>query len=85
MIRRKLSYKRRLAQETLILDVTEEICTVMEEQGISKSELARLLKKSKGFVSQILSGERNMTLRTVADIANVLGYEFEVKLKVMVE
>jgi transcriptional regulator with XRE-family HTH domain len=31
--------------------------------------------KTKGFISQLLSGGRNLTLRTVADILHVLGYK----------
>lgn len=57
-----------VAQETVITEVTEEIWRRMEECGVSKAELARKLGASKGFVSQVLSGSRNMTLRTLADI-----------------
>lgn len=57
-----------VAQETLITEVTEKLWRRMEECGVSKSELAKKLGASKGFVSQVLSGSRNMTLRTLADI-----------------
>jgi|ERR1039458_3851083 transcriptional regulator with XRE-family HTH domain len=69
-------YERLLAQERLILDATEAIVGLLEEEKVSRQELARRLGKSKGFVSQLLSGERNMTLRTLADLGYVLGRRF---------
>jgi transcriptional regulator with XRE-family HTH domain len=75
---KKDDYERLLAQERLILDATEAIVGLLEEQGVSRQELARRLGKSKGFVSQILSGERNMTLRTLADLGYALGRSFSV-------
>ncbi|MGB8873226.1 MAG: helix-turn-helix domain-containing protein [Desulfobaccales bacterium] len=68
-------FRRLLAQEELILEVTEVLCGLLEAETISKKELANRLGKSKGFVSQLLNGGRNLTLRTVADILHVLGYK----------
>ena len=68
-------FRRLLSQEELILDFTETICDLLEKEKISRKELADLLGKSKGFVSQLLKGDRNPTLRTVADNFHVLGYK----------
>jgi len=68
-------FRKLLAQEELILEVTETICELLEEEKISRKELADRLGKSKGFISQLLNGGRNLTLRTVADILHVLGYK----------
>lgn len=68
-----------MAQEELILEVTETLCEVLEKEGISRKELAERLGKTKGFVSQLLNGGRNLTLRTVADILHVLGYGIAIK------
>jgi ribosome-binding protein aMBF1 (putative translation factor) len=73
------SYERLLRQETLIMDATETICEAMQEQGISRSDLARKIGKSKGFVSQVLSGKRNMRLRTLADMATALDIQIVVR------
>jgi transcriptional regulator with XRE-family HTH domain len=75
--RKKSNYDRLVAQETLILDATELIVELLERHSISRQELARKLGKSKGFVTQLLSGERNMTLRTLADLGYVLGQRIE--------
>jgi transcriptional regulator with XRE-family HTH domain len=66
-------FKKRLAQEEFILEVTEVICKIMRDKGISRKELSDLMGKSKASISQLLNGERNLTLRTVADILDVLG------------
>jgi transcriptional regulator with XRE-family HTH domain len=71
------NYDRLVEQETLIADATELICEVMEKDGVTRHELAKRLGKSKGFISQILTGERNMTLRTLADVMFALGHRFE--------
>jgi transcriptional regulator with XRE-family HTH domain len=67
-------FRRLFAQEDLIMEVTETLCELLEKEKISRKELADRLGKSKGFISQLLNGGRNLTLRTVADILHVLGY-----------
>jgi transcriptional regulator with XRE-family HTH domain len=73
-------YRRLVEQETLIFEVTEAIAEVLDGEGRSKSDLARALGRTKGFVSQLLSGSRNMTLRTVADLAFALDRRFKIDL-----
>ena len=72
-------FRKLLAQEELILEVTETICELLENEKISRKGLADRLGKSKGFISQLLKGGRNLTLRTVADILHVLGYKVALK------
>jgi transcriptional regulator with XRE-family HTH domain len=68
-------FRRLLAQEELILEVTETLCELLEKEKVSRKELADRLGKTKGFVSQLLNGGRNLTLRTVGNIIHVLGYK----------
>ena len=68
-------FARLMAQGDLIMEVTETLCELLEKEKISRKELADRLGKTKGFVSQLLNGGRNLTLRTVADILHVLGYK----------
>lgn len=73
---------RLFQQERLITEVTELICREMKDRRIKRSELAERLKKTRGRVSQILNGnERNLTLRTVADIFTALGRTLTVSAK----
>ena len=66
------AYERLLCQERLILDVTELLAGALEDGGVTRAELARRLGRTPGFVSQLLGGGRNLTLRTIADIAAAL-------------
>jgi|SRR3972149_3174385 len=72
--------KRLLRQEEFILEVAIAICEAMEREGVTKAELARRLGKTKGFVSQILAGGRNLTLRTVADVTDALGHKINIQV-----
>lgn len=70
--------KRLLAQETLILDATETVCEWLAAEGLSRADLAEKLGRSPAYVSQLLNGSRNMTLRTLADVACVLNREVRI-------
>jgi transcriptional regulator with XRE-family HTH domain len=70
--------RRLLNQEKLILEVTEALSEAIEQRGLTRSEVAKRLGKTKGFVSQLLAGGRNLTLRTVADIADAIGISLKV-------
>ncbi len=65
-------------REDLIFEVTETICKAMEEKGISKAELSRMAGVSKSNITQLLSGDHNMRLTTIADLLFVLGARLEV-------
>lgn len=72
-----------LAQEVLITEVTEAIWRAMEEAGVTKAELAKRMEATKGHVSQVLNGSRNMTLRTLADICFALNRKPSLRLEAM--
>ena len=74
------AYERLLCQERLILDVTELLAGALEDGGVTRAELARCLGRTPGFVSQLLGGGRNLTLRTIADIAVALSLRPSFKL-----
>ncbi len=73
-------HRRLLREEQLIVDITEALVEALETKGIAKSSLAKRLGKSRGFVSQILGGGRNLTLRTLASVADALGYLVQCRL-----
>ncbi len=71
--------RRMLRQEELILEMTETLSRMLEREKITKTELARRLGKTKAFVGQILSGDTNLTLRTIADVTDALGYRLKLE------
>ncbi|OHY78745.1 helix-turn-helix transcriptional regulator [Marinobacter sp. AC-23] len=72
--------ERQEAQDTLIFNVTEDILIAMEDAKITKAELARKLNKSKSRISSMLSGDANMTLRTLASICFELEIGVDVRI-----
>ena len=73
--------RRLYEQERLVLWATEEVSETMEAGEISKADLARMLGTSRANITALLSGSRNMTLRTLADVACVLGQRVEISLE----
>lgn len=70
-----------LRKEELILAVTNAIAEEMDRQGVSKSELARRMDRTRGHVTQLLAGGRNFTLGSIAEIADAIGCKVEVRLE----
>jgi transcriptional regulator with XRE-family HTH domain len=73
---------RVFAREELVYNVTEDLLVILEDMDVSKQELARRLGKSRSYVTQILSGARNMTLGTLSDVCFTLGIKPKVVLPV---
>lgn len=67
-----------LAEERLIVEVAESIWAVLEKKKLNKADLANLLEKERSDITQLLDGNRNMTLRTLADIAFALNSHVKV-------
>jgi len=65
-------------REDLMFEVTEAICKVMQEQGMNKAELARRSGVTKSNITQLLSGDHNMTLVTISDLLFALGFKLQV-------
>jgi transcriptional regulator with XRE-family HTH domain len=70
----------------LMNDVTTMFLKAMKVKNVNQSELAKRMGVSKSSVSRILSGNRNMTLETLAKMAFALDCKVDVQLKpLMVE
>lgn len=75
--------ERAFAREELVYNVTEDILILLEDLDINKKELARRLGKSRSYITQILSGARNMTLGSLSDICFAIGVKPKVSLPVV--
>ena len=67
--------------EIAISAFTNDVARVMDEQRVSQSELARRLGVSRARVSQLLQHTSSPTLRTMVEVAAVLGCEVNLKVK----
>lgn len=67
--------QREYAQEKCITVVTELVAEAIGNAGLTRAAVAEQLGVSKGYISQILGGGRNMTLRTLGDLLWVTKQE----------
>ncbi len=73
--------RRRYAQNSLIVDTAIAINKALETAQVSQKDLAGRLGRSEGYVSQVLSGGGNLTLRTLADFAHGLGFVVDIAFR----
>jgi len=71
-------FKKLYAIEGLIADTAQMIADLLERKNLKQADLARLLKKTPAFVSQLLNGKANMTVRTLAEVLYSLGASAEI-------
>ncbi len=67
-----------LERERAYMEAYMLIIKLMDEQDVSKAELARRLGRSRPYVTKLLNGSTNMTIRTIADVLFHLGCRLEV-------
>ena len=67
--------------EGVILEFTEDMVNRMEEQGVSRSELARRIGVSPAYITKILRGSTNFTLDTMVKVARALDCELRCHLQ----
>ncbi len=63
-----------------IVEFTEDVCMLMEKQGVSRAELARRLGTSRAYITKLLGGNANFTLETMTKVAMALGAAVHVHL-----
>jgi transcriptional regulator with XRE-family HTH domain len=67
-------------KERAILEYTEELSRVMQQQGVTRTELGRRIGSSQAYVSRVLNGGANFTLATMTKLAMALGMELRMHL-----
>lgn len=56
-----------------ITEFAEDVWRLMEEQKVSRAELARRLGTSRTYVTKLLGGNANFTLHTMTKVAMAFG------------
>ena len=72
-------------QDYVKASIVEDIFQVMEEEGISKSQLAERLGKSRQYVGRVLNESANFTIDTISNIAAALERDVVLRLKTYTE
>lgn len=73
--------RRRYEEERLVLWTAEVVAEAMAEAGLTRAAVAEALGISRANVTQLLSGSRNMTLRSLAALAHACGMRAEVRIE----
>lgn len=66
-------FRKQYAIEGFIGDTAEMIWRMLVARNMKQADLARKLNKSPAFVSQLLNGKANMTIRTLGEVMYALG------------
>jgi transcriptional regulator with XRE-family HTH domain len=66
-------FRKSFAIESSLADAAQVIADLLDRNNMKQADLARLLAKTPAHVSQLLSGKANMTVKTLAEIAYLLG------------
>lgn len=64
-----------------LMDAADLINDAMLENGLNASLLAQKLSVSRGYVSRLLSGNENITIKNVTRVLYSLGKKYEQKAK----
>ena len=68
-------------EEMAIIGFTEAVLERMESAGISKKDLAERMNVSAAYITKLMGGSNNFTLRTMVNIARSLGSELHFDLR----
>lgn len=68
-------------QHMATLEVARQIEGQMQSAGIKRSQLAERLGKSRAWISKLLHGGQNVTVFTLVEVADALGFDLDVKLR----
>jgi len=73
---RPLTYWTALAR----MGFEEDLARLMEKKGVLKADLAKAINTSAPFITQVLNGTNNYTLKTMVKLARAVGAVVEVRL-----
>ena len=59
-------------QELSILEFTEELARILEQKKLTQSDLAKKINKSAPYISKVMNGNVNFTLKTMTELARAL-------------
>lgn len=81
-----VEFQEAYVEESFVAQVQHEISRIMKSKGVSRAELARRMKVSAPYVTQMLGDDdANLTLRTVARIFDALDEKASITPKSQVK
>ena len=64
--------------EKILIQLGEDICRFMRDQQISRAEVAERLGVSRAYVTKVLNGNPNLTIKTLLKLSDALGRELAI-------
>lgn len=61
--------------EKILLQLGEDICLLMEQQGLNRTHLAERMGVSPAYITKILSGNPNLTIKSLLKLTDAMGKE----------
>lgn len=69
--------------ETIQNEIFRQVKTYMDKENLNQTQLAQKLGVTKGYISQILNGNFNFTLKKLIDLSISIGIVPDLKFKQM--
>ncbi len=66
--------------EGILLSLNEEIIKLMKDKGLTQKAFAEKLGVSPAYVSKLLNGNPNLTIKSLVKITSVLNAKLEIKI-----
>ena len=74
-------FRKEFETEWASLRFIEDFESALEREEQTKSGVARKLGKSRSFITQCLHRGRNLTIKTMVELAGSLGYELKISME----
>lgn len=68
-------------EERAILDFTEDALALMARRNVSKADLAKMIDTAPPYVSKLLAGTNNYTIKTMVKVARALKAKLKISLE----
>ena len=70
----------RFVAEGLLIDIDEQIVRLMQEKGITRTRFAGLLGVSRAYVTKLLNGNENLTIKQLVRVCAALDCGIEIAI-----
>lgn len=81
-LRQKLEAARNTFEYRLeknLFEVAEQVCKLIESQGITRSELAQRLAVTPAYITKLLNGNPNLTIKSLLRLSDALGQTLDIR------
>ncbi len=81
-LRQKLEAARNTFEyrlEKTLLEVAEQVCKLIESQGVTRSELAQRLAVTPAYITKLLNGNPNLTIESLLKLSDALGQTLDIR------